>query len=159
WENPHRIAWMRRLLPYFVAIDPAYPRGLEHRKHWEFAQLMCGLEQLGALTPEAAGLSVGAGHEEPGYALANPVRWVFATDTYGAGRFRLGEGDSRMLVDPDRFARLPYRRNRLVVQWMNGLDLRHEAATFDAAFSMSSVEHFGGLDKAVAALGEMCRVT
>ena len=102
-------------------------------------------------------LSVGAGHEEPVYELTNRVRWVFATDIYGGGRFRSLEGDAAMLVEPDRFARIPYRRNRLVVQWMDG-HLRHEDGTFDVAFSLSSIEHFGGLPAARRALGEMARV-
>jgi SAM-dependent methyltransferase len=158
WRDPRRIAAIRRLLPYLGGPAPEFPSGMEHRKHWEFAQLLCGLEELGALRPEGRVLSVGAGHEEPVYELTNHVRWVFATDIYGGGRFRSLEGDGAMLADPDRFARIPYRRGRLVVQWMDGLDLRHEDATFDVAFSLSSIEHFGGLPAARRSLGEMARV-
>ena len=88
WRVPARVAAMRRALPYFLDISPDYPAGMEHRKHWEFAQLLVGLEQLGALNPDGLVLSVGAGHEEPVYELTNRVRWVFATDIYGQGRFR-----------------------------------------------------------------------
>ncbi len=158
WRDPRRVAVIRRILPYLAAPAPDFPSGMEHRKHWEFAQLLCGLEQLGALRSDGLVLSVGAGHEEPVYELTNRVRWVFATDIYGGGRFRGLEGDAAMLADPDRFARIPYRRDRLVVQWMDGLDLRHEDATFDAAFSLSSIEHFGGLPAARRGLGEMARV-
>jgi SAM-dependent methyltransferase len=41
---------------------------------------------------------------------------------------------------------------------MDGLDLHHEDGTFDVAFSLSSIEHFGGVDAARAALREMARV-
>jgi len=158
WQDPRRVAAIRRTLPYLLVVRADFPSRMEHRKHWEFAQLLCGLEELAALHADALVLSVGAGHEEPVYELTNHVRWVFATDIYGGGRFRSLEGDGGMLVDPDRFARIPYRRNRLVVQWMNGLDLRHEDGTFDAAFSLSSIEHFGGLRAARQALAQMSRV-
>jgi SAM-dependent methyltransferase len=131
---------------------------MEHRKHWEFAQLLCGLEELSAVDPGSLVLSVGAGHEEPVYELTNHVRWVFATDVYGGTQFGSLEGDGRMLVSPDRFARAPYQRNRLVCQWMDGLDLRYEDGTFDVAFSLSSIEHFGGFHAAQKALQQMARV-
>ncbi len=41
---------------------------------------------------------------------------------------------------------------------MDALDLRYEDETFDAVYSLSSVEHFGGLDGVRAALAEQCRV-
>ena len=158
WDDDRRAVTMRRILPIFLDQSPGYPAGMEHRKHWEFAQILLGLEALGTFGPQAMVLSVAAGHESVVYDLTNHVRWVFATDIYGGGRFRSLEGDGGMLVDPDRFARIPYRRNRLVVQWMNGLDLRHEDGTFDAAFSLSSIEHFGGLRAARQALAQMSRV-
>jgi SAM-dependent methyltransferase len=158
WRDPRRVAAIRRCLPHFTALGADFPAGMEHRKHWEFAQLLCGLEELSAVRADSLVLSVGAGHEEPVYELTNRARWVFATDIYGRGRFGSLEGDSRMLVDPDQFAHIPYRRDRLVVQWMDGLDLRFEEGTFDVAFSLSSIEHFGGLEAARKAVREMARV-
>jgi len=158
WHDPRRVAAIRRCLPYLVAMVADFPSRMEHRKHWEFAQLLCGLDELSALVPGSLVLSVGAGHEEPVYELTNHVRWVFATDVYGGTQFGSLEGDGRMLVSPDRFARLPYQRNRLVVQWMDGLDLRYEDGTFDVAFSLSSIEHFGGFPAARQALRQMARV-
>lgn len=158
WLDPRRVAAIRRCLPYLVAIQPDFPFRMEHRKHWEFAQLLCGLEELSAVDAGSLVLSVGAGHEEPVYELTNHVRWVFATDVYGGTQFGSLEGDGRMLVSPDRFARVPYQRNRLVVQWMDGLDLRYEDGTFEVAFSLSSIEHFGGYHGAQQALQQMARV-
>jgi SAM-dependent methyltransferase len=63
-----------------------------------------------------------------------------------------------MLVDPEAFAVCPYNRLHLVVQYMSALDLRHDDATFDSAYSLSAIEHFGGRDEATAALLEMGRV-
>ena len=158
WSNAALVAAMRRQLPYLVEKDPRFPENLEHRKHWEYAQVVVGLEQLGALHQDALVLGVGAGHEEAIYDLSTRVRWLFATDIYGSGYFRAGEADARMLLDPDHFARCPYNRNRLVVENMDALDLRFEDRTFDAVYSLSSIEHFGGLAGATRALDEMARV-
>ncbi len=41
---------------------------------------------------------------------------------------------------------------------MDALDLRYEDATFDAVYSLSSIEHFGGMRGALDALAEKRRV-
>jgi SAM-dependent methyltransferase len=158
WDHPARLASMRRLLPSYVEDHPTFPRGFEHRKHWEFAQVAVGLEQLGALGPASLVLAVGAGHEELIFDLTTRAQWVFATDIYGTGSFSSGAADARMLLDPDHFASSPYNRNRLVVQQMDALDLRFEEGTFDAVYSLSAIEHFGAVEGAKRALGEMARV-
>lgn len=158
WSDAQRVDAMRRMLPYHVAASADYPRGAEHRKAWEYAQLLRGVEGLDALGPASMVLSVGAGHEDPVYYLTNHARWVFATDIYGKGGFRGGEGDARMIDDPDSLALFPYNRNRLVTQWMSALDLRYEAGTFDLVFSLSSIEHFGTRVDIDTSLAEMSRV-
>lgn len=156
WDDPVMLAAMRRILS---GEDGAFQRGMAHRKHWEFAHVLAGLEKLAALRPDAWVLAVGAGHEHPVFELTTRVRWVFATDLYGTGSFGSSEADVRMMSDPDSYAFGPYNRNRLVVQQMNALDLRFERATFDAVYSLSSIEHFGGAAGATMALGEMARVS
>ena len=149
---------MRSISPGFLTHWPDYPRGREHRKLWEYAQTLKGLTELGAIHPDAFVLSVAGGHEDPAYELTNHVRWVFLTDIYGAGDFSGGEAVPDVLVAPEKYARLPFRRNRLVVQYMDALDLRFENDTFDAVFCLSSVEHFGGPEKVMDGLSEMRRV-
>ncbi len=158
WSDAQRVDAMRRMLPYHVAAGADYPRGSEHRKAWEYAQLLRGLEGLDKLGDSSTVLSVGAGHEDPVFYLTNHARWVFATDIYGKGSFRGGEGAARMIDDPDSFARFPYNRNRLVTQWMSALDLRYEPSTFDVVFSLSSIEHFGTRQDISKSLSEMSRV-
>jgi SAM-dependent methyltransferase len=158
WDDPVLREAIRLLQPQMTRACPDYPQGREHRKAWEYAQLIAGLRVLGALRPEDMLLGVGAGHEWPLYEFTKHVRWVFATDIYGAGDFTGQESDSRMLRDPDHFALDSYNRNRLVVQWMDARDLRFEPDTFDAVFSLSSIEHFGGMEGARTALREMHRV-
>lgn len=118
---------------------------------------MYAFECCSVLTSRAMILAVGAGHEPPVYCLTNRVRWVFATDLYGSSPF--GEADATMLSNPDAFAEQPYNRRRLVVEHMDAMDLRFEDATFDAVFSLSAIEHIGGVDGAKRGLREMVRVT
>ncbi len=158
WDLPELRSTIRRLLPYFIAENPEFPKGMEHRKHWEFAQLANGFRRLGVLNGEAWILAVAAGQEEVAFDLTNDARWVFVTDIYGSGSFSNLEAEARILFDPDAVARCPYNRRRLVVQFMNALDLRYEDGTFDAVYSLSSIEHFGGMEGALAALAEQRRV-
>lgn len=158
WQEPETIAAMRELLPYFVEMSQAYPCGMQHRKHWEFAQILLGLRKLGAVRPDSSLLSIAGGHEETAYLLTNEARWVFLVDIYGAGTFSGLEADAAILTDPDRFARVRYNRRRLVVQYMNALDLRFENNMFDGVFCSSSIEHFGSFEAARLALEQMHRV-
>ena len=158
WQQPRLRALMCDLEPDLAAAYPGYPAGREHRKSWEYAHLIAGLEQLEALHPQAMVLAVAAGNERPLYALSRRVRWVFAIDVYGTSVFSNHEARKDMLSDPDSFALLPHNRNRLVVQYMDARDLRFEDGTFDVAYCLSSIEHFGGIAGGQKALTEMQRV-
>lgn len=158
WESPELRATVRRIVPYFLEQSRDFPDGMQHRKHWEFAQLLNGFRQLGVLGRNSWVLAVAAGQEEVAFDLTNDVRWVFCTDIYGSGSFSNIEADTKILIDPDAVARCPYDRRRLVVQYMNALDLRYEAATFDGVYSLSSIEHFGAIPGASQALAEQRRV-
>lgn len=158
WQSDGRVDAIRQLLPYFVQQHAEFPDHMEHRKHWEYAQMLLGLQQLGVLDRDAMVLAVAAGQEELIFELTNRTRWAFATDIYGSGPFAEREADMAMLRDPDSVARCTYNRRRLIVQCMDALDLRFEDQTFDAVYSLSSIEHFGGLDGVRAALAEQCRV-
>jgi len=154
WDNPD---WLR-LLKSLVVV-PHHKLAM-HRKSYEWTQLLFGLSELRALTEDASVLSVGAGHEVPLYWLANHVGEVVATDLY-EGRWQSSaarEGDASVLDDPDAFAPFPYRRDRLRFLRMDGRALDFPDGSFDVVFSLSSIEHFGGLDGASASMREMARV-
>ena len=157
WRDPRRVAVIRRILPYLAAPAPDFPSGMEHRKHWGFASCCAGWKSSGRCaatawcSPSAPATGARLRADQPG-ALGVRHRHLRRRPVPRP------RGRRRDAGDPDRFARIPYRRDRLVVQWMDGLDLRHEDATFDAAFSLSSIEHFGGLPAARRGLGEMARV-
>ena len=134
--------------------------GWFHRKAWEWTQCVYGLERLGALGPTTKALGVGAGHERVLYYLANRTAATVATDLY-AGDFATSpaeEADRAFLYDPERFAPFPYYRDRLVGLPADGCNLPFRAGSFDVVYSLSSIEHFGGHDRASQAMREMCRV-
>lgn len=154
WDNPE---WMA-LLESLEAVPADKPS--MHRKAYEFTQLLFGLTRLGQLHGAAEILSVGAGHEPVLYWLANRVRRVVATDLYAGAWQSEGamEGDAGVLADPAAFAPFDYPRERLVFLPMAGQALAFPAGQFDSVYSLSSVEHFGGLAGARAAVAEMARV-
>jgi SAM-dependent methyltransferase len=132
------------------------PRAELRRKFWEYAMLTLFLEDVGKLGDETKVLSIGAGHEEVLFWLANRTGGVVATDIYGEGTFV--ESDDAMLTDPGRYAPYPYREDRLDVRRMDARSLEFENASFDVVFSLSSIEHFGSTRDVQQAAGEMGRV-
>ena len=116
------------------------------------------LEEVGALRDNAEALAVGAGHETPLFWLANRIRRVVATDIYGAGDFADREASATMLTSPAAFAPYPYREDRLEVLDMDARRLEFPDESFDIAFSLSSIEHFGGPEDIRQAASEMARV-
>jgi SAM-dependent methyltransferase len=155
WDNPD---WMRlmRDLKVVTVEKPSM-----HRKAYEFTQLLYGLTRLGRLHDAVRVLSVGAGHEPILYWLANHAGSVVATDLYKEGHWESygsNEGDERVIKRPEDYAPFSYRQDRLVFLKMDGCHLAFGGATFDVAYSLSSIEHFGGLAGAQAAVDEMARV-
>jgi SAM-dependent methyltransferase len=153
WDNPEWTALLRDLgLPDDKASM--------HRKRYELTQLVFGCRRLGVLTSDRRVISVGAGHERVLYWLANHVGHVVAADLYeGDWQAMQGrEGDARVVGQPDRYAPFPYRRDRLSFVKMDGRAIGFQNASFDLAYSLSSIEHFGGVHGANETLIEMARV-
>jgi len=153
WDNGE---WLDTLRSLGLADD----KHSMHRKAYEFTQLVYGCRRLGALHENAAIVSVGAGHELVLYWLANHARMVVATDMYeGVWRDVQGrEGDPTVLTRPEDYAPFEYRRDHLAFLKMDGRRLGFRDGMFDLAYSLSSIEHFGGLAGAVATIQEMARV-
>ena len=63
-----------------------------------------------------------------------------------------------MLVDPTAHAPFGYREDRLSVRWMDARELAFDDASFDAVYSLSSLEHFGGPGQVDRAAREIARV-
>jgi SAM-dependent methyltransferase len=154
WDNPEWLAILKSLAS--APIEKAQM----HRKAYELTQTIFGLQRLGALTDAARILSVGAGHEPILYWLANHAGHVVATDLYeGEWQQKFSrEGDPGVLDDPGTFAPFPYRRERLSFMRMDGSRLAFGDRAFDVVYSLSSIEHFGGVDGARGSVAEMARV-
>lgn len=128
-----------------------------HRKYWEYATLTFFLEDVG-LTEKTSILSVGAGHEEVLFWLANHAGRVVATDIYGEGDFEGREAEATMLTNPTAFAPYSYREDRLEVAHMDARQLEYPDGAFDAVFTLSSIEHFGSSEDIGRAARELARV-
>jgi SAM-dependent methyltransferase len=154
WDNPDWMALLRSL----VSV-PDHKMAM-HRKGYELTQLIFGLGRLGYLREDVSVVSIGAGHESVLYWLANHVGRVVATDTYdGVWQTDMArEGDSGVLTAPHEYAPFAYREDRLTFMRMDGRKLEFPDAAFDVAYSLSSIEHFGGMAGARAAIEEMARV-
>jgi SAM-dependent methyltransferase len=153
WHNEE---WLTLLRGLGLSDD----RLAMHRKPYEFTQLLYGCQRLGMIRPDASFVSIGAGHEHVIYWLANHVARVVATDMYEGSwqEERAREGDPIVLADPDRYAPFKYRRDHLQFMKMDGRALRFPDETFDVSYSLSSIEHFGGLEGAEQTMREMARV-
>jgi len=154
WNNPEWLAILKSLQA--GPID----QGSMHRKAYELTQTIFGLQRLGKLTGSTRILSVGAGHEPILYWLANHAGHVVATDLYeGAWQSEFAqEGNPDVLTNPAAYAPFPYREDRLTFLQMDGSALAFADRSFDVVYSLSSVEHFGGVDGARKAVAEMARV-
>ena len=133
-------------------------QGVGARKAWEWTHGLYGLRQLGFLNEHATALGVGAGTEAVLYYMANNIKQVIATDIYGIGNFVNHEATESMLEHPDTFAPFPYRKDRLLTQYMDGRKLEYHDNAFDVVFSFSSIEHFGGHAAAAQSMQEIGRV-
>ena len=134
------------------------PHAEVNRKYWEYAMLALFLRDVGALGKDSELLSVAAGHEEPLFWLTEHVGRMVATDIYGSGVFSDRVAPGSMLDDPTAFAPYPYREDRLEVRWMDARELAFPSESFDAVFSLSSIEHFGTRKDIARAAAEIGRV-
>ncbi len=140
-------------------IAPGLPPEEElHRKYWEYAFLTLFLEDAGKLDERTEAPAVGAGHEAVLFWLANRLGRVVATDIYGEGSFAGGEADATMLSDPDAFAPYPFPASDSRCHAHGCVAPRVPRRGFDAVFSLSSIEHFGGPKAVAQAAREIGRV-
>lgn len=126
-----------------------------HRKSWEYAMCVHGLTTLGVVTDNARAIAVGAGSERPLYYFANKISEMVATDIYDDPE---REGNPAMLTTPENFAPFDYRRDHLTVKRMSGTNIEYADESFEFAFTLSSIEHFGSRENQKTTMREMRRV-
>jgi SAM-dependent methyltransferase len=133
-----------------------------YRKGWEWTQTVYGLERLGMVKPNHRAIGVGAGRECVIFWLGDRLQQVVATDLYGnEGWTSAGgrEADALVLENPQAVCPRPIRQEAIEFRTMDGTDLSYfDDNTFDVAWSLSSIEHFGGHARAADAVREMGRV-
>jgi SAM-dependent methyltransferase len=133
-----------------------------HRKGWEWVQTIYGLERLGMIRPECSAIGVGAGRECVIFWLADRIKKVVATDLYGNATWTTSgghEADAAVVEDPQQFCPRPICLEALEFKVMDGTDLgEYPDATFDIAWSLSSIEHFGSHENSAQSVREMARV-
>lgn len=155
WNDPEFLQMMQRILP---SDNQRTGREYMHRKHWEWTIGMLSMEKAGKLNNNCTFLGIGSGSEAPVFYLTNHANYVFCTDLYTVTSGRWKEANSGMLTSPESFASAQFNRKRLGVQVMSGTDIHFEDNTFDAVFSYSSIEHFGGKEAAIKCMQEIERV-
>lgn len=159
FQDPELRGWITEIFAHeFGRFGPAFPDGFEYRKHWEVAMTAMAFSRGGVLGSDAEVLGVGAGNEPTTFWLTRHVGRVFATDLYLDTSEWEESADSSMLTQPEMHWPFEWCPRRLVVQHMDGRNLRYEPETFDAIFSSSSIEHFGDRHDVMRAVAEMHRV-
>lgn len=131
---------------------------LVYRKHWEVALGALALKP--ALHENARILGVGAGHDRLGFWLTRFAGEVHVTDMYAEPGVWKDTASRAMLTDPASLVSEGYawHPERLIVQHMDGRQLRYPDRHFDAVYSLGSIEHFGGMADIQQAAREMARV-
>jgi SAM-dependent methyltransferase len=153
FNDPELIGAIRALVP------ERDPHQHIERKVWEYAMAMLFLGDTGHLDSRSRVLSVGAGNERILFWLTNHVGRVVATDIYGEGPFAAREAQASMLTDPASHApAYRWRAEALEVHHMDGRRLTFPDASFDAVFTVSSIEHFGAPRDVARAAAEIGRV-
>jgi SAM-dependent methyltransferase len=128
------------------------------RKDWEMGMTALALGELGHLHEGSRILSVAAGIEPILYWLTNRVGAVVAVDLYGEGKFVGHEAQATMLEAPETFSPVVFRKDRLEVRHMDAMHLDFPDGSFDAVYSLSSIEHFGSAAAVAKAMREIARV-
>ena len=119
---------IRTIEPELAELYADYPAGKEHRKSWEYQQIIRGAVQLGALRPDSHVLCFPAAHDRIVYEMSNRARYVFACDTYGAAQ---DTSCDPFLIDPGKFARQAWAPTRLIPRHMDALFMRFDPETID----------------------------
>jgi len=133
-----------------------------YRKGWEWTQAVYGLKILGMINPDYSALGVGAGRECVIFWLGAHLRKVVATDLYGNKDWTKQwgkEADAGIMDNPQKYCPRKMNMDNIQFSIMDGTNLEFEDESFNIVWSLSSIEHFGGHQRATKAMKEMARVT
>ncbi len=134
WENDEikeTISSLRQHFPEIIA-----------RKDWEWALAVIAMRRFSKLNTNSKAIGIASAYEPLIFYLANNVNHVYATDLYDNSKFSYTQSD--FPENPAKYAPFPYKEDTLTVLRMDATNLGFQSDTFDIAFSISSIEHFGG---------------
>jgi SAM-dependent methyltransferase len=128
------------------------------RRSWEYALAIIAMRRFGKLNNNSKALGVGSAKEPLLFYLANNVNRVYATDLYDSIKDRNAPSD--FPENPKKYAPFPYKEDVLTALRMDATNLEFPSESFDIAFSISSIEHFGGKNHsgALSSIKEIERV-
>jgi SAM-dependent methyltransferase len=179
-EVPKFISHLKRTSPYYVNPSDklklnrlCYVEDLENseimqiisslqqpfsRRTWEWAQVVVAMRRFGKLNNESKAIGIASTTEPLLFYLANHINHVYATDLYDSTKYI--DTPSDFPENPKKYAPFPYKEDALTVLRMDATNLEFPSDTFDVAFSISSIEHFGGKNHsgALRSLQEVERV-
>jgi SAM-dependent methyltransferase len=112
------------------------------RRSWEWALAVIAMRRFGKLNNNSKAIGIASAKEPLLFYLANNVNHVYATDLYDSRKDRNAPSD--FPENPKKYAPFPYKEDALTVLRMDATNLEFPSDTFDIAFSISSIEHFGG---------------
>lgn len=137
-----------------------YTPTIPYRKEWELDRIYRTLDHFGILDGYSTVLGVGTGRENTPYRISPDVERVWATDIYGTDGMWTKDATFTTLIDPKANAptSMPYDLRRITFCHMSAMHLYFPDEMFDAAFSTSSIEHFGTWDDILQAAREVYRV-
>jgi len=163
-EVPKFISHLKRTSPYHVNPNDkpklnrlCYVEDLENseimeilsslqqpfnRRTWEWANAIVSMRRYGKLNTNSKAIGIASSTEPLLFYLANNVNHVYATDLYDSAKYK--DTPSDFPENPKKYAPFPYKEDALTVLRMDATKLEFPSDMFDIAFSISSIEHFGG---------------
>ena len=112
------------------------------RRSWEYALAIVAMRRFGKLNNNSKAIGIASSKEPLLFYLANHVNHVYATDLYDSTIDRDAPLD--FPDNPKKYASFPYNEDALTALRMDATNLDFPSESFDIAFSISSIEHFGG---------------
>jgi len=112
------------------------------RRSWEWALSVVAMRRFDKLNNNSKAIGIASAKEPLLFYLANHVNHVYATDLYDSTKDRNVPSD--LPENPKRYAPFPYKEDALTALRMDATNLEFPSESFDIAFSISSIEHFGG---------------
>jgi SAM-dependent methyltransferase len=112
------------------------------RRSWEYALAIIAMRRFDKLNNNSKAIGIASAKEPLLFYLANHVNHVYATDLYDSTKDRNAPSD--FPENPKKYAPFPYKEDTLTALRMDATNLEFPSDTFDIAFSISSIEHFGG---------------